>query len=67
MEIVPTFPRGVRLVGKPHLTPPELEPDIVLTEPQPRHRTPPAWMRLWTPFGDRRRWQRSVCTGWQNW
>jgi hypothetical protein len=25
---------------------PELEPDIVLTEPQSRHRTPPAWMRL---------------------
>ena len=27
----------------------ELEPDIVLTEPQPRHRTPPAWMILCTP------------------
>jgi hypothetical protein len=23
---------------------PELEPDIVLIEPQPRHRTPSAWM-----------------------
>src|ERR1700731_548296 len=33
---------------------PELEPDTVLT--QPRHRTPPAWLRLCTPFGDRRRW-----------
>ena len=31
----------------------ELEPDIVLTEPQPRHRTPPAWIRFCTPFGDR--------------
>jgi hypothetical protein len=32
----------------------ELKPYIVLTEPQPRHRTPPAWMRFRTPFGDRR-------------
>jgi hypothetical protein len=31
----------------------ELEPDIVLTEPQPRHRTPPAWIRFCTPFDDR--------------
>jgi len=29
----------------------ELEPDIVLTEPQPRHRTPPAWMILCTLGG----------------
>ena len=42
---------------------PEFEPDIVVTEPQPRHRTPPAWMRLYTPFGDRRRWQRNFALG----
>jgi hypothetical protein len=30
---------------------PELEPDIVLTEPQPRHRTPPAWMILFAHLG----------------
>jgi hypothetical protein len=47
-------------VGNPHLTPPELEPDIVLTEPQPRHGTPPAWTRLCTPFCARRRWQHSA-------
>jgi hypothetical protein len=29
-------------VGKPHFTSPGLEPDIVLTEPQLGHRTPPA-------------------------
>src|SRR5258705_13683473 len=34
---------------------PELEPDVVLTQPQPRHRTPPAWMKFCTLFGDRRR------------
>ena len=30
---------------------PELEPDIVLIEPQPRHRTPSAWMILCTRGG----------------
>jgi hypothetical protein len=30
---------------------PELEPDIVLIEPQPRHRTPSAWMILCTLGG----------------
>jgi hypothetical protein len=39
---------------------PELEPDIVLIEPQRRHRTPPAWTRFYMPFSHRRRWQRSV-------
>jgi hypothetical protein len=33
---------------------PEFEPDIVLVEPQPRHRTPLAWMILCT------RWQHNV-------
>ena len=27
---------------------PELEPDIVLIEPQPRHRTPSTWMMLYS-------------------
>jgi hypothetical protein len=39
------------MVGEPHLTP--LEPDIVLIEPQPRHRTPSARMIL-------------LHTGWQH-
>jgi hypothetical protein len=29
---------------------PEFEPDIVLTEPQPRHRMPPEWTRLCPPL-----------------
>jgi hypothetical protein len=46
----PTLTGSERIVGKSYLTPPELEPDIALTEPQPWHRTPPAWMRLCTPL-----------------
>src|SRR6266851_4073587 len=55
------FLRKLWAVGRqPAPYSPELEPDIVLTEPQPRHRTPPAWIRLCTPLGDLRRWQHSV-------
>ncbi len=43
-------PNSGWMVGKLHLYSPELEPDIVLTQ-----RTPPVWMRLCTPFVDRRR------------
>jgi hypothetical protein len=42
-----------RLVGKPHLTPLSSNRTSSGTEPQLRHRTPPAWMRLCTPFSDR--------------
>jgi hypothetical protein len=51
----------------------ELEADIVLTEPQPRQRTPSAWMRFCTPFGNREgsrislHWMAALhCTAWQN-
>jgi hypothetical protein len=40
-----------RIVGKPHLYSPEFESDIVLIEPQPRHRTPSAWIILCTLGG----------------
>jgi hypothetical protein len=36
---------------------PELEPDLRPNLTQLRHRTPPAWIRFCTPFGDSRRWQ----------
>jgi hypothetical protein len=48
------------MVGNPAPYSPGLEPDIVLTEPQPRPRAPAAWMRLCRPLGKRRRWQHSV-------
>ena len=35
---------------------PELEPDIALTEPQPRHRTPPSWMSFFTWRSIRLHW-----------
>jgi hypothetical protein len=59
-------PSSGRVVGKPHLTPPELEPDIVLTEP--RHRTPPAWMILCTLGGSITLHSVAAfhCTGWQH-
>jgi hypothetical protein len=37
--------------------------DLVLIEPRLRHRTPSAWMRFCTPFGDRQRWQHFVALG----
>jgi hypothetical protein len=37
---------------------PAPDSDHVQIEPRLRHRTPSAWMRLCTPFGDRRRWQQ---------
>ncbi len=47
---------------------PELEPDIVLIEPQPRHRTSSAWMILCTLGGSITLHSVAAfhCTGWQH-
>ena len=58
----------VWMVGKAHLTPPELEPDIVLIESHPRHRTPSARMILCTLGGSTTLHSVGAfhCTRWQH-